>query len=224
MDPISVTGLAIAVAQVTSACLKSIRKSAGPSQHSSNDLKDIKSDLYSFNAAISNLKLHLQVHEADDSRLLALSDLERPLKRSNEALKLIKSRLEDVTFVRRVQKQVLGVRFDEKLKGCLRVLKMSSTLFVKVLQIDHMSVSSCGSTGVLRCCILTSVIIDPRNLSSAIEECVHKLDENVTDVQSKLQTLDDRSQHNHQEIKMWQVKAEQQRQGNIPFRFIKIWE
>lgn len=137
MDPVTIAALAIAVAQVTGACIKCISKFVGPSQHDSQDLEDIKRDLYSFNAAITNLELHLEAHEEDQVRLNALSTLEEPLKVCKESLDLIQTRLKDVTFMRKMRNQVLGVRFDEKLKRSLRTLKMSRTFFDEVLHMDE---------------------------------------------------------------------------------------
>ncbi len=137
MDPITLTPLVIGVVQVTGTCLKSISKIVGPSQHSSEGLKDILLELYSFNAAILNLKAHLDLHKEDQDRLHALLELEKPLKRSDEALNLIHNRLQSVTFVRKLQNQVFGSRFDEKLKGSMRSLKVSRALFSEVLLIDQ---------------------------------------------------------------------------------------
>ena len=147
MDPISVTGLVIAVVQLAAACLKSSRTFVGPSQHSHKYLHDIISDLYSFNAAIKNLETHLQICEEDQGRLNSLSDLKEPLETSKTSLELIENYIKDPKFMR---KHVLGVRFDEKLKGCMRSLKMSRILFEEVLQMDQRSVSSFSDTNVSR--------------------------------------------------------------------------
>ena len=150
MDPISVAGLAIAVAQVTGACLKASWKIVGPSQHSSKDLQELNTELYSFNAAVGNLQAHLKACEDDPARLHALSGLEEPLRKSKEILELIKPRLEDVTFIRKLRKHVLGANFDKRLKSCLRSLKMSRTLFAEVLQMDQRLVPWSGNTSVSR--------------------------------------------------------------------------
>lgn len=136
MDPISIAGLAIAVAQVTGACLKASKKILGPSQHSSKGLEEINLELYAFNAAVRNLQAHLEACDDDPARLHALSGLTEPLRVSMETIGLIKNQLEDATFIGKMRKHVLGARFDEKLKGCLRSLKMSRTLFAEVLHID----------------------------------------------------------------------------------------
>lgn len=148
MDPLSITGVAIAVEQVIAACLKSSRKYVGPSHHSSKDLQEISSDLYSLNAAIANLKTHLEINKEDQVRIEALSKLKEPLEISEQNLNSLRTRLEDATFVK---KYLLGVRFDKPLKQCLMSLKLSRTLFHEVLQMDQRLVPSSGYTGVLKC-------------------------------------------------------------------------
>ena len=148
MDPISVAGLAIAVTQVIGACLKASRKVLGPSQHRSKVLQEMNTELYSFNAAVANLEAHLKACDDDPARLHALSGLEEPLRISTKTLELIKARLEDATFIGKFRKNVLGASFDEKLKGCLRSLQMSRTLFAEVLHMDSRLVSS-GNTCTL---------------------------------------------------------------------------
>ena len=138
MDPISITGLAIAITQVISACLKASRKVLGPSQHNSKLLQEINTELYSFNAAVANLETHLKACDDDPTRLHALSGLQEPLRLSERTVVLIKARLEDATFIGRLRKHVLGASFDEKLNGYLRSLQMSRTLFAEVLHIDSM--------------------------------------------------------------------------------------
>ena len=142
MDPISITGLVIGVGQVTAACLKSSRTYVGPSHHSSKDLQGMSSDLYSFNAAISNLQTHLEIHQEDQVRLDAFEKLKKPLKISEENLNQLRTRLEDATFLK---KHLLGIRFDKPLNECLRSLKMSRNLFHDVLQMDQRLVSWSGT-------------------------------------------------------------------------------
>lgn len=64
--------------------------------------------------------------------------------------------------------------------------------------------------------------IESRAISSATERYVRKVAEDVTSIQSNVQILDHRSQQNHQEMKTWQVKAEQKKQGKVSFKTIKI--
>lgn len=155
MDPISVAGLAIAVAQVIAACLKSAREYVGPSQHSSKYLQCIISDLFSFNGAIKNLQTELEVCEEDQARLLALDNLKEPLETSKRTLELIQNRLEDLTFVR---KHVLGAQFDGKPKNYLRALQMSRTLFHEVLQMDQRLVFLSDDSRVVKSIYLLSSI------------------------------------------------------------------
>ena len=141
MELVGIASLVIAVGQVTGVCLKSATKIVETSQNSSRYLKDIVSDLYSFNAAIANLREHLVSCEEDQARLNALSSLEGPLTTSEENLKMIKSQLEDTTFVR---KYLFGVGLDKKMKDCLRSLKTGRNLFHDVLDMDERSVCSSG--------------------------------------------------------------------------------
>lgn len=89
----------------------------GPSQHSSKELRDIHSDLFFFHKTITNLDRELKTSEEDQGRLKALRGLQKPLETSQKALDTIKTRLEDVTFMR---KHVFGARFDQQVKVCLR--------------------------------------------------------------------------------------------------------
>ena len=59
-----------------------------------------------------------------------------------------------------------------------------------------------------------------RIISSATERYVRNVGEDVTSIQNSLQSLDVRSQQNHQELRAWHVSVEQQKQGNIPFKAI----
>lgn len=142
MDPVSITGLTIAITQVIAACLKASRKVLGPSQHSSKFLQEINTELYSFNAAVANLETHLKACKDDPTRLHALSGLQEPLKLSERTVELIKIRLEDATFIGKLRKHVLGASFDEKLNGYLRSLQMSRTLFSELLEMDSRLVST----------------------------------------------------------------------------------
>lgn len=215
MDPVSVAGLAIAVAQVTSACLKSSGKLVGPSKHNSKTLLEIMSDLYSFNAAIKNLQTHLEANEEDQGRLNALSILQEPLETSKKALEMIKSRLEDPKFM---HKYVLGARFDEKLKGYLGTLKIGRRLFDDVLLMDQRLVFSFGGTSILRLDILTLVNINFRTFGIATERYTRIMAEDISSIQRNVQDLNDRSQRNHQEMRTWQVNAEQHKQSTFPSR------
>lgn len=141
MDPASIAGLVITIVEVTGTCLMSISNYLGPSPHRPEYLRDITSDLYSFHATIRNLQMHLDVYEADQTRLDALSVLQRPLEMSRDSLQLIKSRLEDATFF---GEGSLGPGFDRKLKDCLKCLKIGWTLFHDVLHMDGRSVLTTG--------------------------------------------------------------------------------
>ncbi len=136
-------GLVLAATQMTGTCLKASRKLAGPSQHSFKELREIISNLYFFDVAISNLQKHVQACEEDQARLQALLILEEPLQNSMRSLEMIKTRLEDTTFV---GKYFRGVSFDNELKDSLRSLKRGRTLFQDVLQMDNRLVSLSGST------------------------------------------------------------------------------
>ena len=141
MELVGVASLVIAVGQVTGACLKSATKTVGISQHSSEYLKGIVSELYSFSAAIANLREHLALCEEDQARLNALSSLEGPLTASRENLEMIKSQLEDTTLLR---SYLFGAGFDKKMKDCLRSLRTGRVLFHDVLDMDERSVYSSG--------------------------------------------------------------------------------
>ena len=136
MDPISIAALALSVAQATSSCLH-FSKFVGSSQNTPKELKKQFKDLYSFNAAISNLQVNLEVHKEDQARLKALSGLREPLERSIIALELIHSRLEKDTFADKAKSIVIGVRFDKELNNCMESLERSRTLFHEVLLIDE---------------------------------------------------------------------------------------
>ena len=144
MDPASVAGLIIAIVQLTGTCVKSINSFVGPSQHHSQRLKDITSDVWDFQGAVTNLQTFLESSEENQARLDTLPFLQHPLETCKDSLQLIKTRLEDETFV---GKYLLGSSFDKKLKDCLRSLKMGRTLFHNVLLLDNRSVFSSGDAG-----------------------------------------------------------------------------
>ena len=150
MDPVALTGLVIAAIALTGTCLKASKKFtekfAGPSQHNSKDLRDIVSDLHSFEVAFINLQKHVQACEEDQARLQELSNLEVPLQNSMRSLEIIKTQLEDTTFV---GKYLRGVGFDNELKSSLRSLKTGRRLFQDVIQMDNRLVSSSGNTAVV---------------------------------------------------------------------------
>lgn len=217
MDGLNIAGLALAVAQVTAACLKTSRNYVGPSQHSSKHLQELTSNLSSFNEAISNLQTHLEVCAEDQGRLLALANLKEPLEKSMKSVELIKTRLEDPSFVR---KHVLGAHFDGKLRSCLKSLKMSRTLFDEVLQMDQRLVSSPAETCIwMYIDILTCMNINCRTIISVAERRVR---EDLKSMKSNLQSLDDRHQQNHEEMRIWHVKADQQKQGSVSFEILHI--
>lgn len=60
-----------------------------------------------------------------------------------------------------------------------------------------------------------------RTILSATEKYIRNLAEDVANLQRGLDSLDDRSQQNHQEIITWQVKAEQQKHGTLPFNYVR---
>lgn len=92
--------------------------------------------------------MHLYVYEADQARLDAPSVLRQPLKISRDSLQLIKSRVEDATFV---GEDLLGSGFNKKLKGYLRSLKIGRILFHGVLHVDGRLVLSSGDVDIWRC-------------------------------------------------------------------------
>lgn len=141
-------GLVIAIVQVTGTCLMSISNHLGPSPHHPEYLREITSDLYSFHATIRNLQMHLDVYEADQARLNALSLLQRPLEMSRDSLQIIKSRLEDATFFGEGSP---GSGFDRKLKDCVKCLKIGRTLFHDVLHMDGRLVLLSSDADIWRC-------------------------------------------------------------------------
>ena len=126
MDPVSITALASGIAELTVSCLKTCKKSLGPSQENDRELRELNSNLYSFNAAVKNLQTHLNVFEEDQARLQELSYNEEPLKRSQESLEHIEARLKNPTLV---GKYLRGVGIDKKWTECLSSSNAAKILF-----------------------------------------------------------------------------------------------
>jgi len=135
MDGLSVAASIMAVVQLTGACLKLGKKFLGPSQHSPAGLDLIAKSLYDFNGAIKNLQTHYEINEDDQTRLNALNHLAEPLKRCEEALEIIRERLQNTTFLGRY---VVGERFDRKLKKSLQVMEEARKLFEMALYSDQL--------------------------------------------------------------------------------------
>jgi hypothetical protein len=126
MDGVSVAANIIAVVQLTAVCLKLSKKFLGPSQYSSASLDSISKSLYAFNGTIKNLQTNYEINEDDQARLDALNYLAKPLKRCEEALEIIRERLQNATFLGRY---VVGERFDRKLKNTLQDMEEARKLF-----------------------------------------------------------------------------------------------
>lgn len=92
--------------------------------------------------------MYLDIYEADQARLDAFSVLQQPLEISRDSLQLIKSRVEDATFM---GEDLLGPSLNKKLKDCLRSLKIGRTLFHDVLHMDGRLVLSSGDVDIWRC-------------------------------------------------------------------------
>jgi len=138
MDPLSITGTAIAVIQLTGTCLQLGNKYWGPSQHTPTSLIDLAQELYCFNGAIKSLQTHFEINEQDEARLSTLACLEGPLKNCNSALLLLREQLANTTFA---GWNLLGKRFDRKLHKSLEILRKGRGLFEIVLLADQRYVS-----------------------------------------------------------------------------------
>ena len=148
MDPASIVGLVAAVVQLTGTCLKTCGKFLGPSKQTPKDLQEVTKILYSFHAAVINLRTHLDTCEEDQARLNSLSSLHESLEKSMKSIGLIKARLEDTSLV---GKLLLGVAFDKKLKECLKSLKTAKTLYKNVIHMDNRLVYSVANAAILLC-------------------------------------------------------------------------
>ena len=134
MDGLSVAASITAVIQLTAVCLKVSKKFLGPSQYSSASLDSILKSLYAFNGTIKNLQTHYEINEDDQARLDALNHLAKPLKSCEEALEIIRERLQNTTFFGHY---VVGERFDRKLKNTLQDMEEARKLFEIALHSDQ---------------------------------------------------------------------------------------
>ena len=134
MDGLSVAANIIAVVQLTAVCLKVSKRFLGPSQYSSASLDAISKSLYTFNGTIKNLQTNYEINEDDQARLDALNHLAKPLKRCEDALEIIRERLQNATFLGRY---VVGKRFDRKLKNTLQDIEEARKLFEIALHSDQ---------------------------------------------------------------------------------------
>lgn len=134
MEVIGLSASLIAIIQLTGSCIKIGGRFFGPTKHTSEDLKDLRSSLYQFHGTITTLELHYRLHEEDEARLRALSQLDQPLERCQQALKTIKQRLENVNFL---EKHFIGSRFDAKLKQAMHDVAQSRPLFETAVLADN---------------------------------------------------------------------------------------
>ncbi|KAK3995944.1 hypothetical protein QBC44DRAFT_386935 [Cladorrhinum sp. PSN332] len=125
-EAIGLAASIIAVLQLTNSCLKSLRKRIGPSSHSTSELYTIETTLYKFHGEISNFRTHLELHEEDKARLLALRHLTPVVDRCDDSLKAIQGFAQKAGSI---SKYTTGAKFDRKLKDCLENLERAKELF-----------------------------------------------------------------------------------------------
>ena len=131
MDGLSLAASIIAVIQLTGSCLKLSRKFLGPSEFGSSNL----AALYGFNGAVKSFQTHLEIYEDDEARLSSLEYLKPVLKECEEALHIFEDFVGKSGFI---GKQVVGSRFDHKLKKSLKALNDAKELFMLALHTDQM--------------------------------------------------------------------------------------
>jgi hypothetical protein len=119
---------------LTETCLKVGKKFLGPSKHNSTNLNAISQSLYCFNGTLRNLQTHCEINGDDQDRLGTLNHLADPLKRSEDALKIISKRLENVNML---GQYVVGKPFDRELQKSLRALEEARKLFELALHSDN---------------------------------------------------------------------------------------
>lgn len=132
MNPLSITASVIDILQITGQCLKLVK--IEPSKHHLTRLKELNTTLYGFNGVLRNLQTHFEIYEDDQARLSALGELKEPLDRCDEALRLLKTRLESDGFL---SQYVMGLRFEKNLDDCLRVVRDATPLLELALQSDQ---------------------------------------------------------------------------------------
>jgi hypothetical protein len=136
MEGLGVVASVIAVVQLTEITLKLVHKHVGlgPSRVNNTELQSISRALYAFNGMLQSLQTHLRINEEDEARLQTLNHLTEPLNRCNTALKLLSDRLKNLTFI---GKNIIGERFDRKLKKALSVLEDARKLIELALLSDQ---------------------------------------------------------------------------------------
>lgn len=134
MEVIGLTASIIAIVQLTGSCIKIGGRYLGPTKHTSKDLNELSSVLYQFHGTITTLELHHRIHEEDEARLYALSHLNQPLKKCEQALTIIKQRLENINSI---EKYVTGSRFDRDLKQAMHDIAESKSLFEIAVLTDN---------------------------------------------------------------------------------------
>ena len=185
MDGLSCIASVVAVIQLTELVLKTAhdRLGLGPSRFDKGSLQDILQKLYALNGTLSSLKIHLEINEADQARLLALKNLNDPLDRCKDALELIKNWLESSSFLGR---HIVGKRFDKKYDQAVKVLEESQRL--------------------MQLCLLS----DQQTIVSAVEQYLRVMIEDVQDIQS---TLNDNGKRIMDLEQSFQRKAKEIRTG-----------
>jgi hypothetical protein len=136
MEGLGVAASVIALVQLTELTLRLANKyiGLGPSQFGNAELQSIFQALYAFNGMLQNLQTHLRINEEDETRLQTLSHLTDPLDRCKEALTLLSSRLENLTFI---GKHIIGEHFDRKLKKALLIIEDARKLIELALLSDQ---------------------------------------------------------------------------------------
>ncbi|KAI9770356.1 MAG: hypothetical protein M1839_003233 [Geoglossum umbratile] len=184
MEGLGVAAGVIAVVQLTELALKLAHKHVGlgPSRYDKTELLSISRALYAFNGMLQTLQTHLRINEEDEARLQTLNHLKEPLNQCKEALELLSDQLKDPTFIR---KHIVGERFDRKLKKALSIIEDARKL------------------------IELTLLSDQHVIISAVEQYLRAVAEDVRDVHTTLNEIEDRTREWHQQFQELKLSREQ---------------
>ena len=135
MDPISALGVAasiIAVVQLSSALLKPVTSSLGPSENDAKELNRLLTTMTGFRVAYNNLEEYLKnIPGTADTLVTAI---EQPLRECKLVLVELRLRLSNMTFVR---KRIIGAKWDTEYNRLIKRLDDARNLFDIILQGDQ---------------------------------------------------------------------------------------
>jgi hypothetical protein len=126
MDPFSIGFGVAGLLPVVIGCFQLAKAHIGPSSISSPEAKTLLNALLLFQLSLEALKRYMDLNQHDPQRLQALQLLDDVLTRCNDAIRIIKARLQNKSII---DKALRGAKFDKNFKTALKTVDEATKVF-----------------------------------------------------------------------------------------------